>query len=67
LNANQFVNPLPTPADQATEDQLKSALASVGVPVPLSVVVNNLDEAIAAVAKVGGRSVMKAVIPGLVA
>jgi acyl-CoA synthetase (NDP forming) len=57
--------PLATPADQATEDQLKSALASVGVPVPLSVVVDNLNEALEAVAKVGGRSVMKAVIPGL--
>jgi acyl-CoA synthetase (NDP forming) len=56
---------LATPADQATEDQLKSALASVGVPVPLSVVVENLDEALEAVSKVGGRSVMKAVIPGL--
>jgi succinyl-CoA synthetase beta subunit len=40
-------------------------LASAGVPVPLSVVVENIDGAIAAVAKVGGRSVMKAVIPGL--
>jgi acyl-CoA synthetase (NDP forming) len=58
-------NPLATPADKATEDQLKAALASAGVPVPLSVVVENIDDAIAAVAKVGGRSVMKAVIPGL--
>lgn len=57
--------PLATPADKATEDQLKAALASAGVPVPLSVVVENIDDAISAVAKVGGRSVMKAVIPGL--
>jgi len=65
VERKSICNPLPTPVDQATEDQLKSALASAGVPVPLSVVVDNLDEAIAAVAKVGGRSVMKAVIPGL--
>ena len=65
IERKPICNPLPTPADQATEDQLKSALASAGVPVPLSVVVDNLEEAIAAVAKVGGRSVMKAVIPGL--
>ena len=65
VNRKALCNPLPTPADQATEDQLKAALNSVGVPVPLSIVVDNLDDALAAVAKVGGRSVMKAVIPGL--
>lgn len=65
VNRKALCNPLPTPADQATEDQLKAALNSAGVPVPLSIVVDNLDDALAAVAKVGGRSVMKAVIPGL--
>ena len=65
VDRKPFCKPLATPNDQATEDQLKAALGSAGVPVPLSIVVDNLDDAIAAVAKVGGRSVMKAVIPGL--
>ena len=37
----------------------------MGVPVPVSTVIESSGEAIAAVTKVGGRAVMKAVIPGL--
>jgi succinyl-CoA synthetase beta subunit len=44
---------------------MKELWKSVGVPVPLSVVVKNENEVAAAVEFVGGRAVFKAIIPGL--
>lgn len=55
----------PIPTATATEVELKEIWRQVGVPVPVSVVVDSEIAAISAVATVGGRAVMKAVIPGL--
>jgi len=56
---------LPVPSPTATEVELKELWNSVGVRVPLSVVVRDEASALTAIETVGGRSVMKAVIPGL--
>jgi acyl-CoA synthetase (NDP forming) len=56
---------LPIPSAHATEVELKELWKSVGVPVPLSVVVNDEAAALKAITEVGGRAVFKAVIPGL--
>jgi acyl-CoA synthetase (NDP forming) len=56
---------IPEPALGASEKELKSAFAQVGLPVPESVLVNDLSEARAALAQVGGLAVCKAVVPGL--
>lgn len=65
VNRAALCQPLATPDHKATEAQLKEAFATVGIQIPRSVVVSNKDEVIAAVSKVGGRAVMKAIIPGL--
>lgn len=57
--------PLATPVDGANEIQLKSALASAGLPIPESLLATNVQEAIDGVDRVGGRAVFKAVVPGL--
>ena len=57
--------PLATPTAGANEIELKSALASAGLPIPESLLATTLDEALAGVARVGGRAVFKAVVPGL--
>ena len=57
--------PLATPVDGANEIQLKSALASAGLPIPESLLATNAQEAIDGVDRVGGRAVFKAVVPGL--
>ncbi|MTB14815.1 MAG: acetyl-CoA synthetase, partial [Actinobacteria bacterium] len=57
--------PLATPTVGANEIELKSALASAGLPIPESLLATTLDEALAGVARVGGRAVFKAVVPGL--
>ena len=54
-----------TPNAGASEAELKNLWQSVGVPVPESLVVSKKSEVSAAVIKVGGRAVLKAVIPGL--
>jgi len=54
-----------TPNAGASEVELKNLWQSVGVPVPESLVVSKKGEVSAAVIKVGGRAVLKAVIPGL--
>ena len=59
------LGPFPIPSPTATEVELKELWRSVGVPVPISVVVENEASAIAAILTVGGRAAMKAVIPGL--
>jgi acyl-CoA synthetase (NDP forming) len=53
------------PSAGASEVELKAIWAAAGVPVPLSEVVDSADQVLAAIAKVGGRSVMKAIVPGL--
>ena len=55
----------PTPSDTATEVEMKELWRSVGVPVPLSVVVRDESQIQSAIEYVGGRAVLKAVIPGL--
>ena len=47
------------------EDELKRALAQVGLPVPVGRVVADQQDALAAVEEAGGRAVLKAVVPGL--
>ena len=53
------------PTDTASEVELKAIWSAAGVPVPLSEVVDSKDQVLAAITKVGGRSVMKAIVPGL--
>ena len=53
------------PTSRASEVEIKGLWQSVGIPVPESLVVKEKSEVKNAVAKVGGRSVLKAVIPGL--
>ena len=47
------------------EDELKQALAQGGLPVPVGRVVADQQDALAAVEEAGGRTVLKAVVPGL--
>ena len=53
------------PSEFASEVELKSIWSSAGVAVPLSEVVKSKEEVFAAIKKVGGRCVMKAIVPGL--
>ena len=55
----------PTPSSTATEVEMKALWKKVGIPVPLSVVVSEEKEVQAAIKFVGGRAVLKAVVPGL--
>jgi len=59
----------PYPGPQASEAQVKTALAAAGLPVPESVVLGPgpsvLEQITGAVEQVGGSAVLKAVIPGL--
>ncbi len=57
--------PAPAPADGTSEVELKTLLAAAGLPVPQHRLVTDRDDATAAVAEVGGRAVLKAVVPGL--
>lgn len=56
---------VPAPPESATEDQVKAALAAGGLPIPASVLVADHQAAADAVVAMGGRSVFKAVVPGL--
>lgn len=47
------------------EDELKQVLARAGLPVPVGRVVTDQQDALAAVEEAGGRTVFKAVVPGL--
>ncbi|WP_202865376.1 acetate--CoA ligase family protein [Ornithinimicrobium sufpigmenti] len=47
------------------ESSLKQALAQAGLPVPVGRLVGDRDDALAAVEQAGGRTVFKAVVPGL--
>lgn len=53
------------PAPGASEKEIKALLAAAGVPIPESVLTSTLDEARSALQAVGGRCVLKAVVPGL--
>lgn len=53
------------PPSGATEVELKALLDAVGLPVPRGRVATDADDAAAAVTEVGGRAVLKAVVPGL--
>lgn len=53
------------PSANASEVELKAIWSAAGVPVPQSEVVDSESDVLAAIAKVGGRSVMKAIVPGL--
>lgn len=53
------------PAQGASEKEIKALLATAGVPIPESVLTSTLDEARSALQAVGGRCVLKAVVPGL--
>jgi acyl-CoA synthetase (NDP forming) len=54
---------VPTPG--ASEKEIKALLAAAGVPIPESFLTSTLEEAQAALTSVGGRCVLKAVVPGL--
>lgn len=54
---------VPTPG--ASEKEVKALLAKAGVPIPESFLTSTLKEARAALTSVGGRCVLKAVVPGL--
>jgi acyl-CoA synthetase (NDP forming) len=54
---------VPTPG--ASEKEVKALLAKAGVPIPESFLTSTLEEARAALSSVGGRCVLKAVVPGL--
>ncbi len=53
------------PHDGASEVDLKQLWKAASIPVPESILVKNRTEVISAVKSVGGRAVLKAVIPGL--
>jgi acyl-CoA synthetase (NDP forming) len=55
----------PTPSSTATEVEMKALWKKVGIPVPQSVVVSEVKDIQAAIKFVGGRAVLKAVVPGL--
>ncbi|MFG2577527.1 acetate--CoA ligase family protein [Streptomyces sp. NPDC048481] len=57
--------PLPAPAPEATEPQLKHLLATAGITVPKGRTAHDADDAAALVRELGGRAVLKAVVPGL--
>jgi succinyl-CoA synthetase beta subunit len=56
---------VPPPADGAGESELKALLQDAGLPVPTGRLVTSVEDARAAVEHVGGRAVLKAVVPGL--
>lgn len=55
----------PAPARGASEVELKAMLAGAGLPVPRSRVAADAADAERAVEEVGGRAVLKAVVPGM--
>lgn len=54
-----------TPPDAANEHVLKQMLREAGLAVPAGRIVTTASDAAAAVSDVGGRAVMKAVVPGV--
>jgi acetate---CoA ligase (ADP-forming) len=62
-NRSAAVAAVPTPG--ASEKEVKALLAEAGVPIPESFLTSTLEEAQEALSSVGGRCVLKAVVPGL--
>lgn len=56
---------IPVPPPTASEKDVKEILGAHGLPVPESVLVASAEQARMALADVGGRAVLKAVVPGL--
>jgi len=56
---------IPTPSPGASEKELKELLAKSGLPIPESILVSEAAQVLNAVDTVGGRAVLKAVVPGL--
>lgn len=65
LRAKARHTTIPVPPAGASEKDLKEILGAHGLPVPESVLVTSADQARAALTRVGGRAVLKAVVPGL--
>lgn len=63
--ADVEVVPVPPPRPGAGEQELKDLLASAGIAVPRGRLAMSAADAEAAVREVGGRAVVKAVVPGL--
>ncbi|MFI9006087.1 acetate--CoA ligase family protein [Actinosynnema sp. NPDC053489] len=57
---------VPAPGAEVTEPELKALLTAAGLRVPAGRVVASAEEAASLVAELGGRAVVKAVVPGLV-
>ena len=57
-------DPADGPAD-GSEPSVKAALLRAGLPIPRGGIVTDANGAVAAVHEVGGRAVLKAVVPGL--
>jgi acyl-CoA synthetase (NDP forming) len=56
---------VPPPSHGAGESEVKTLLQDAGLPVPTGRLVTSAEDARAAVEHVGGRAVLKAVVPGL--
>ena len=56
---------LAVPCAGASEQEMKQLLAAAGIPVPGGRVTTSAEDALDVVARVGGRAVFKAVVPGL--
>ncbi|MGW0522048.1 acetate--CoA ligase family protein [Crossiella sp. NPDC003009] len=56
----------PSPPRGTSEAEFKALLRAHGIPVPTGRLATSAEDAIAAVHEVGGRAVLKAVVPGLV-
>ncbi len=55
----------PVPSAGASEREMKDLLAAAGIPVPGGRIAHSAQDAVDAVAEVGGLAVLKAVVPGL--
>lgn len=63
--ARHQASDVPAPAAEATEPELKDMLRRAGVSVPQGRLANGRADAENAVRELGGRAVMKAVVPGM--
>jgi acyl-CoA synthetase (NDP forming) len=65
VTREQLASPHPEPSSGASEHELKEIWRKSSIPVPESVVIDSVAVACEAVRKVGGRAVMKIILPGL--
>jgi len=61
-----LTTPTKRPSDEISEVGLKEIWKSAGISVPENFTITRREEVASAIKKVGGRSVLKAVIPGLI-